>query len=368
MRKNILIISHSDSMQFLESCNQYTQMFDPTQYEVTVAYLTGKPDERHARTLAEQVIYFDFSKAQIRGLKLVAIRKLLHLCREKKFEIVICHRYKPIYIMLWVAKFYHIPKLIFVMHAMNTMHAIFRKLIVASLVQKNMFFVGVSAATRDDLRKSLWGVAPERVIALYNVLDYELYEPKLLSSKEARKELSIPETTFVFGHVARFVKEKDQSTLLKAYATFRQQHTNTLLVMIGYGKLESQLKAEAAQLGLDKDVIFTGSIPDSYRLMKAFDVFVLPSVEEAFGRVLLEAMMASTPIIAARADGIPEVMGDTGFLVEPSQPLKLAETMAMTYRLPKAELVNQGAKGYQRMIDHFSMDATKKTFWQLIET
>ena len=367
MRKNILILCHSDTMPFIESCNQYAQLFYPMDYEVTVAYLTGDANEQNrARTDAENVVYLNFKKSQIRGLKITPIRKLLQLCREKNFEIVVCHRYKPTYIMLWVAKFHHIPKLIFVTHAMNTMQTLLRKLTIGMLVQKNMFFVGVSDATRDDLRKSLWRVPPERVIALHNILDYKRYEPELLSAKDAKAELRIPENTFVFGHIARFVKAKDQTTLLKAFAKVKEQHANTLLVMIGYGKLETELKQEAKELGLENDVIFTGLVPDGFRYMKAFDVFVLSSIEETFGRVLLEAMMARIPIIATRVDGIPEVMGDLGFMIEPSKPLELAETMSMALKLSKEELLKQGERGYQRLVNYFSIDATKQASLQLL--
>jgi hypothetical protein len=72
-----------------------------------VAYLTGKPDETvRERTMADNVIFLDIPKHQIRMLKIPAIRKLLTLCREYQFETVICHRYKPTYIMMWVAQLF----------------------------------------------------------------------------------------------------------------------------------------------------------------------------------------------------------------------------------------------------------------------
>lgn len=366
MRKNILILGHSYGMQFIESCNQYTQLFDKTRYEVTVAYLVGEPDDAiRQKTEAENVIFLNLSRAAIRGLKFTAIRKLITLCREKNFDIVICHRYKPTYIMLMAAQFCQIPTLVFVMHAIGTMQAISRRLLIAALARNNMIFAGVSDAVRDDLRRNMWRIPVERIVTLHNIIDNQLFEPRLLSRDEARKKLGLAENTFVFGHIGRFVKEKDQKTLLQAYEKFTLQHPNTQLVIIGDGRLEADLKQEVHTLGLENNVVFAGFIPDGFRLMKAFNILVLCSIKEAFGRVLLEAMVARIPIIATKVSGIPEVVGDAGFLVAPKEPQKLADTMSIAFQTPTTELMHLGNKGYERMLKHFSIEPFKKTFWQL---
>jgi glycosyltransferase involved in cell wall biosynthesis len=363
MRKNILILGHSYGMQFIESCNQYTHLFDKQTHEVTVAYLVGEPDDQIvSKTAAENVLFLNFSRRDIRGLKISAIRQLLALCREKNFEIVICHRYKPTYIMLWVAQFCRIPALFFVMHAIGTMQSVARRLLIAALVRKNMTFAGVSSAVRDDLRKDMWCIPPQRIVTLYNIIDHELFEPQFISRDEARQELQIAADAFVFGHIGRFVKEKDQKTLLQAFAQMKPYCPTAKLVIIGDGRLEAELKHEAHDLQIANDVIFSGYITDGYRLMKAFDVTVLCSIKEAFGRVLLEAMVARVPIIATKICGIPEVVGDTGFLVDAANPKQLATMMTDVYQKSKTELHQCGEKGYQRKLEHFSIEPFKKHF------
>src|SRR5579862_1045745 len=114
MRKNILILGHNDATQFIDIYNQYARIFDQDKYAVTVAYLSGKENAAaKERTLADEVIFLDTQKKSLRGLKITAIRQLLALNREKNFEMVICHRYKPAYVMMWVAQFCKIPKLFF---------------------------------------------------------------------------------------------------------------------------------------------------------------------------------------------------------------------------------------------------------------
>jgi glycosyltransferase involved in cell wall biosynthesis len=367
MRKNILILCHNYGVQFLESCNQYSQLFDTARYEVTVIYLIGPAnDQIRSKTLAEQVVFLNLPKYAISGLKLHAIRKLLKICREKSFDTVICHRYKPTYIMLWVAQFCQIKNLFFVMHALSTVKALPRKLLLAALYKKNMYFAGVSNAVCDDLRKDVWRIPQQKIITFYNIIDYELFEPKILSREQARRELGIPQDSIVFGNIGRLVKAKDQRTLLDALALLKTSSPTAHVTIIGDGRLEKELKTHAQHLQISHRVIFTGFVEDGFRFMKAFNALVLCSVEEAFGRVLLEAMIARIPIIATRADGIPEVVGNTGYLVEPSNATQLASAMQKIYSASNSELTALGEKSYQRMLDNFSPASFKKTFMQLV--
>ncbi|RDI48114.1 glycosyltransferase [Aquicella lusitana] len=366
MRKNILILGHNYATQFIDIYNQYTRLFDKSKYQVTVAYLTGKPDEEvKNRTIAEEVVFFNLSKKEIRTLKISAIKKLLAFCRERKFEIVICHRYKPTYVMMWVAQFCKIPAMIFVMHELRTMSSLGRQLLVASLSRQNMLFAGVSNAVRDDMRKNLWSVPKERIQTLYNVIDMELTEPNLLSREEARKALQLPDEAFVFGNIARLAPNKDQESLIHAFSLIKPYTPKAKLVIIGDGELESRLKDQAKSYGLQNDIIFTGFLSGGFRYMKAFDCFALSSVQEAFGRVLIEAMVARLPIIATRVHGIPEVVGHAGTLIKPRDPVAFAEAMKQIYIASEEERNMLGEKAYQHVSDNFSIPAFYKQFWQL---
>lgn len=366
MRKNILIFGHSYAPQFVDIYNQYTRLFDPNEYDVTIAFLTGKPnDEIKKRTVASDVLFLDIPKKQIRGLKLSAIRTMLALCRKKRFHLVVCHRYKPSYIMLWVSQLCRIPNLICVMHELNTMTSVGRRLLIAMLARKNVFFGGVSNAVRDDLRRSLWRIPENRIITLYNSIDVPLIEPQLLSRDEARAALHVNADEVVFGHVARLVPNKDQASLIRAFNQIKPTCPNAKLILIGSGVLEDTLKKQAESSPYRDDIVFTGYLDQGFRYMKAFDCFVLSSVQEAFGRVLLEAMIASVPVIATRANGIPEVMGNTGKLIEPQNVDAMATAMKSIYDLTPDERSNLARNGYEHMLAHFSIPAFQQQFWQL---
>jgi glycosyltransferase involved in cell wall biosynthesis len=99
--------------------------------------------------------------------------------------------------------------------------------------------------------------------------------------------------------------------------------------------------------------------------MPALDCFVLSSKQEAFGRVLLEAMIAKLPIISTRTNGIPEVVGDSGIIVEPNNAGALAAEMKKIYLSSAEQQQENGNKAYQRAIDYFSIPCFQNTFWGL---
>ncbi len=365
MRKNILILGHNDATQFIDIFNQYTRLFDPEKYCVTVAYLIGEENQvSRERTIAEEVVFLEIPKKDVRGFKISAIRKLLELTRQKNFEIVICHRYKPIYIMMWVARMHNIPAMFCVMHELRTMTSIGRRLLAAALWRDNIYFAGVSNAVRDDLRNSLWRIPQDHIITLYNVIDTDLTEPELLSRAAARHELKLAEEDFVFGSIGRLARNKDQATLIQAFANIKPSCPNAKLIIMGDGELEPQLQQQILNSGLTQDVILTGFVPNAVKYIKAFDCFVLPSIQEAFGRVLIEAMLAKCPIIASRVNGIPEVMGDVGQLINPKDIPSLTAAMSNMFKLTQSERNTIAEKAYQHVHNHFSIPAFRQQFWQ----
>lgn len=366
MRKNILILGHNYATQFVDIFNQYTRLYDKTKYKVTVAYLVGEPNDTVLqRTIAEEVIFLNLPKKSLRGLKLRAILTLRKFCRRHAFDTVICHRYKPSYIMMWVAQLLSIPHLFFVMHELKTMSAFARRAAIACLQRKNMWFAGVSNAVRDDIRKDLSFIPKDRIITLYNMIDIDHTEPQLLSRDEARNYFHFTEDDFVFGNIARLAKNKDHETLITAFAKIKLHCPRAKLLIIGDGILLSHLESVVVKHDLVNDVIFHGFLPSAFRYMKAFDCFVLSSIQEAFGRVLLEAMVAKLPIIATRVNGIPEVLDQTATLIAACDEAALTHAMQTIYHLSAEERKIQGEKAYQRAQQHFSIPVFQQTYWQL---
>lgn len=366
MRKKILILGHNDATQFVDIFNQYTRLFDKSKYEVTVAFLSGKSsEETKKRILAERVVFLNCPKGGLRYLKIRATLKILQLCRREKFSLVICHRYKPTFIMLVVSQFYKVPAMIFIMHELKTMHSRGRQFLIACLGSKNMLFAGVSNAVRDDMRRDLWCVPNERIVTLYNMIDSDLTEPQFLSRNEARAALGLTDESFVFGHIARLAPNKDQESLIHAFSLIKPHCPRAKLIIIGDGQLEAQLKHQVQQAGMLQDVLFTGFKAGGFQYMKGFDCFVLPSIQEAFGRVLIEAMLAKLPIIATNVNGIPEVIANNGILVKPRDTQALSCAMEQIYHLSTEKREHIAEQGYQHVRRNFSIPNFYEKFWQL---
>lgn len=365
MRKNILIFSHGYQYGFMEATNQYTRLFDQNNYDVTVVYLAGQANEETKKQhLAKNIIFLNASTKNKRGFKFPIIKTMLAMHKEKKFQIVICHRYKPTYIMLWVNVFHKIPNLIGVMHDMGIVKNRARRWLFSLLGKKNTILAGVSNAVRDDLKNSL--SSRLRVTTLYNVINIEEAESQLVTKSNARQQLNIEKDTFLFGTLGRLVEAKDHCTLIEAFSLIQSRCIKAKLVIIGEGELKSTLQQQISQLGLENHIVLTGFLPNASSMLTAFDTFVLSSQREAFGRVLLEAMVAKCPLIGTETNGIPEVLGNIGALVQKQNPQALARAMMKFYKMSDEERQRQAELSYQRANNIFSLTSFKENFWKLM--
>lgn len=157
--------------------------------------------------------------------------------------------------------------------------------------------------------------------------------------------------------IGRLVPEKGQSYLLEAVKLTKTKYPDVSLLVIGDGPLRNNLETQAEKSGIKNNVKFLGVRDDLYAILSGIDIFVLPSLYEAFGIALLEAMAAKKPAIASRVNGIPEVVvdGKTGLLVPPANPSALAEAI-IKLTGNKAMAQQMGVAGYGRVKDLFTME------------
>jgi len=363
-KRTVLILNHSFKSPFKELDIQYARIFNPANYLVTIVYLTGKPSDKETETLREyDTIFLDLRKKDIRNLKLRAIRDLRMLCHERQFSVVICHRYKPTYIMSWIARTYRIPFLISIMHDFRTLHRLSHKIFVYFLLRHQFVFAGVSDAIRDDLYRDGWGLQRDQVITLPNSIDVPETMRKQLDRYSARKELNLSPEAFVIGTVGRLHSAKDHRTLINAMALAIECRPDLQLVIIGDGTLEDALRRAITQHRLEGRIVLAGFIPEASRLMRAFDLYVSSSRKEPFGLVLLEAMAADLPIIATAVDGVPQVMGDCGQLVPPEDPMALARAIEAYCLQSSEELAALGKFSRQRLDENFTTEKFRQAFW-----
>jgi glycosyltransferase involved in cell wall biosynthesis len=338
----------------LDCARQYSQLFKGTQYKVLTVYLTGKPSDEVAKaTCSDEVIFLNYTSKQVRGLKLGAIRKIKEIVSKEEFVFCIAHRSKPTYIALLATQ---LP-VISVRHNYGDF-ARFSRRILVNVFKRRLFLLGVSNSVRDEMRKYLPNWPNERIETLYNRIDLKATQNNLVSKKEARKYLGIPPDAWVVGNAGRLHRDKDQATLLRGFKlALPDLPKESLLVVMGSGPLERSLKLLAIELGIDKQVVFTGNIPNGKRYFKAFDLFALTSDHEPFGMVLLEAMAAGVPIVCSNSGGGAEVVDSEGELFELGNSHALAKCLTKLANSKQSQI-----KIKWRLEQKFSDDAARQGF------
>jgi glycosyltransferase involved in cell wall biosynthesis len=130
--------------------------------------------------------------------------------------------------------------------------------------------------------------------------------------------------------VARLTAQKGLDVAIRALPAIREREPRAELVVLGEGPDRDALERLAAELGIADAVHLLGRVPDVAAWLRRADVLVHPARWEGFGLALLEAMLASLPVVATRVSSIPEIVvdGETGILVEPEDPQALAAAVA----------------------------------------
>jgi glycosyltransferase involved in cell wall biosynthesis len=194
-----------------------------------------------------------------------------------------------------------------------------------------IWYVTVSQAVATGLLAA--GIPPDRVSVISDGVDLTRFG---VSDRAAiRRQLGCEDGEVLFGNVAAMSPEKDQATLLEAFARVEREAPSVRLVVVGSGPLERKLRDLAASLGL-KRVLFTGWRDDVPEILGGLDVFVLTSRREGLGSSIAEAFASGLPAIATRAGGIPEMIrhDEDGLLVDPGDVAALAKAMLEMARDP----------------------------------
>ena len=197
-----------------------------------------------------------------------------------------------------------------------------------------------------------------------NAIDTSLFFPDSSHRDELRRKFEITQQQFAFLAVGRLHTQKDYPTLLSAFKIVQESNSATVLLIVGEGDLELDLKQICKDLSIDHAVHFLGRRNDVGDLMNMSDCFVLSSIFEGFGLVVAEAMATDTPVIATDCGGVKEVMGGHGNLVPVGAIEALAEMMLYSSysHLSKAESSNSARA---HVIENYSLSNVTDTWVKL---
>jgi glycosyltransferase involved in cell wall biosynthesis len=218
---------------------------------------------------------------------------------------------------------------------------------------------GISRFVADTVVST--GTPRERVHTVLNAIDPVGWDPQI-DGMGVRQELGIPLDAPVLASVSRLFPQKGLRELLRAVALVRERVPNVHLMVVGadyaaitQGTFTQELKDLARDLGIHDRVVFTGERSDIPRIMAACDLFTMPSFEEPFGLVYLEAMAMQRPVVAVDNGGTPEVVehGRAGLLSR-YQDVEAFAANVVTLLGDRDLRTRMGAYGRTRVLEYFN--------------
>jgi glycosyltransferase involved in cell wall biosynthesis len=297
----------------------------------------------------------------LKKLKLVSFVRatvtLLKLIKKEKISIVhsnVGASRESIYSGL-AARIMRIP---FVYHARVIESAGFIDRIVAGLSTR---IIVISDAVKKKYR---WIRDNAKIIKIYNGVDLREFHPEVRGDK-IRSEFKINSETAVIGIIGNLIPWKGHEYFLAAAREIRHKREAKFIIvgedLSANMQYRKKLEEMARDFEINRDVTFTGFRGDISNVMAALDVFVLSSLGEPFGRVLIEAMASGKPVVATRDGGVPEIVEDmkTGLLVPVKDSNAMAEAIIdLIDHKEKAQ--EMGLRGRTRVKDFFDISMNVK--------
>ncbi len=206
------------------------------------------------------------------------------------------------------------------------------------------------------------GVHDSRIRQIYNGVDTTRFFPAESGRRPLPRDGFAAQDAIVIGSVGRLEAVKSPMTLMQAFLHLRESEPRVRdrlrLVLVGDGPLRHELESAAVARDMADVVWITGARDDVPDLLRGFDLFVLPSLNEGISNTILEAMATGLPVIATNVGGNPELVrqGETGSLCWPADPLLMAASIREYLQDPDKRR-DHGLAGLNRVVQHFSLDA-----------
>lgn len=193
------------------------------------------------------------------------------------------------------------------------------------------------------------GFSPKNLQVIYNGIQVQNYF--------SNQELPLLKRQLNIIMIARFARQKDHTTLIKATHQLLEYPLNVLLVGGGKNAYRKKCEELVQKLGLQDKILFLGKRTEIPELLAQNQIFVLSTHYEGFGLVVVEAMIAGCIVIGSNVAGVSELIkdGETGFLVPPNDPITLAEKIKFIVNNP--DLSAKIAKaGQEYAMENFNLE------------
>jgi len=342
---------------------------DKKKYEIILAH--GRSLESAMTQLEKEIVDRQLNEAKKKGVTILSldpmVRKidpisdfktlltLLRLFKKEKPDIVHTHTSKAGILGRLAAWITRVPIIIHTPHG-HVFWGHFRKIFSAIffIIEKIMepmtdrFIALTKGEKKDYLKLAL--TRKEKIKTIHSGVDVGRFMDIRINVLDKKSMFGIPPDAIVVGTVGWLLPIKGPMVLLKAMEGVWKHYPDIKLVYVGKGELEEGLKDKAAEMNVTDKVHFLGWREDIPELMQIMDIFVLPSLNEGMGRVLIEAMASSKPVIGSDVGGVPDLVvpGVNGLLVPPGNAQELSGAILKLIK-DKALRKQMGQQGKRRV-------------------
>lgn len=364
----VLQLQNRYNVNASDLAEQVIQGLPAEHFEVTTAFLRGRPGPGEPESRAPRSIYFGFSQSDLKGLRLRALWHLFRLCREQRYDVVIAHRFKPMNMLMLLNLWLRIPACIGVQHGIGDFDRGYRRWEARRLLTANWRVVGVSRAVRDYLVGCGAGFDAGNTVQINNAIDIDRAERLQHPREQARSLLGLAQEPFIFGAIGRLVPVKGHIHLIEAFAQVQSVYPQAQLAIIGEGRVRAELEAAIVRFGLDGKVHLLGARDDALQYVRAFDAFVMPSLSEGLPLALLEGMSGHLPVIGSDIPSLRSILEDCGGRIFPvGDAAALAKQLGAVLELDAEQRRAEGERAYRYLRDAHAIEDFRLQYLQLIE-
>lgn len=290
------------------------------------------------------------TKSELSPKIFFSLVKLFRTLKDNDIQIVHAQTRVTQVLSFWIDKIYGIP-------FVSTCHGFFKpRFNRIKFPCWGRKVIAISEAVKTHLELDL-KVKSKNIELVYNGLDIRKY-PGYNSEQiaESKKWIGLRQGP-VIGNIARLSSVKGQNYLIEAMKKVAERFSDVQLLFVGDGKIKEDLVKQAADLGLNKNIIFIPSIQDTSSVLALMDIFVMCSIQEGLGLSIMEAQAMGIPVIATNVGGIPELVENnkTGILVPPQDSASIAR--AIISLLENKQLAKQlGVNAQKNIQENFTLD------------
>jgi len=320
-----------------------SQMYNDNKNVIVVtnknSVLFDKLKQKDIKILAIKISNFSF-------LNPLKILKLYNFFKKNKINFIIINLSADLKIAGIASKLAKIPNIIYRRgSAIPVKKTWFNKFLFKKIITN---IIANTEATKKTINQNYNFFPKNKIDVIYNGINLDEFDEK--------QNFEFKNEKLIIGNLGRLVKQKAQFYLIELAKILKNRNLNFQIIIGGKGKLENELKQLSKSLGVENEIIFEGFVENPRKFMSKIDVFVLTSLWEGFGYVLVEAMANYKPTIAFDISSNPEIIENekTGFLIKFADVQQIADKIE--FFIKNKQLISEfGSQGRKCVENKFTI-------------